>query len=95
MYIWVLQGIVAPSLFSIIICLGVGGNSLVIYVIVSRERMRTVTNILLLNLAVADLFFLLFVPSFTAYQFATARWPFGNPSSVITARFKFNRFSLT
>lgn len=73
----VLHGIVTPALFSIIVVLGVGGNSLVIYVIVSRERMRTVTNILLLNLGMADLLFVLFVPSFTAYQFATTSWPFG------------------
>lgn len=78
LFIGVLHGIVVPVLFGIIIFLGVGGNSLVIYVIVSRERMRTVTNILLLNLAVADLLFLLFIPSFTAYQYATTRWPFGN-----------------
>lgn len=40
--------------------------------------MRTVTNLLLLNLAVADLAFVTFVPPVTAFQLATERWPFGD-----------------
>ena len=41
--------------------------------------MRTVVNLLLLNLAFADLMFVLIVPPFTAYYFATSSgWPFGD-----------------
>jgi len=36
-------------------------------------RMRTVTNILLLNLAVADLSFVVVIPPSTAYVFAANR----------------------
>lgn len=57
---------------------GLVGNGLVIYVIINREGMRTVTNLLLLNLAVADLAFVLVVPPFTAYQMAAEWWPFGD-----------------
>jgi len=49
--------VTVPILYGIVTVLGIIGNSLVIYVIVSKERMRTTTNFLLLNLAVADLSF--------------------------------------
>jgi len=75
---YVLNGIVVPSLFSFISFVGVLGNALVVYVIVTRARMRTNTNLLLLNVAVGDLVFVIFVPPLTAYQFATSNWPFGD-----------------
>jgi len=67
-----------PVLFGVITLTGVIGNSLVIHVILAKDRMRTVTNLLLLNLAIADLCFIVVIPTFTAYQFATAGWPFGS-----------------
>ena len=75
---FVLYGIVVPLLFGSVTLIGVAGNTLVVWVIVSRAKMRTVTNILLLNLALADLSFVLICPPFTAYQLATSQWPFGN-----------------
>ena len=75
---FVLFGIVVPVLFGLITLVGTLGNSLVIYVILSENRMRTVTNLLLLNLAFADLSFVLICPPFTAHQFATSVWPFGD-----------------
>lgn len=75
---FVLYELCVPVLFGAITLIGLAGNSLVLYAILSRDRMRTVTNLLLLNLAVADLAFVLVVPPFTAYQFATASWPFGS-----------------
>jgi len=73
-----LYEVTVPILYGIVTVLGVIGNSLVIYVIVSKERMRTVTNFLLLNLAIADLSFVVVIPSSTAYVFAANRWPFGD-----------------
>jgi len=75
---YVLNVIVVPILFNFISLVGVLGNALVIYVIVTRARMRTNTNLLLLNVAVGDLVFVVFVPPLTAYQFATSNWPFGD-----------------
>jgi len=72
-FAFVLYEVVVPLLYGVVTVLGVVGNSLVIYVIVSRERMRTVTNILLLNLAVADLSFVVVIPPSTAYVFAANR----------------------
>jgi len=73
-----LYEVTVPILYGIVTILGVTGNSLVIYVIMSKERMRTVTNFLLLNLAIADLSFVVVIPSSTAYVFAANRWPFGD-----------------
>jgi 7 transmembrane receptor (rhodopsin family) len=73
-----LTQVTVPVLFGTITVVGALGNFLVIYVILSREKMRTVTNLLLLNLAFADLAFVLVVPPFTSYQMAAAWWPFGD-----------------
>lgn len=77
-FFFALYYVTVPLLFGLITCSGVIGNSLVIHVILFRKRMRTVTNLLLLNLAFADLSFVLVIPPFTAYQFAADRWPFGD-----------------
>lgn len=73
-----LYHVTIPILFGLISCCGVTGNALVIYVIVSRRRMRTVINILLLNLALADLCFALVIPPSTAYVLATDQWLLGD-----------------
>jgi len=70
---------VAPSLLCLISVVGVVGNSFVIYVITSTPHMRSsATNILLLNLAVADLFFLVVCAPFMAHKYATFNWTFGD-----------------
>ncbi len=46
--------------YLLIFVFGLIGNSLVIYVVSWSPRMRTVTNIFILNLAVADLFVIVF-----------------------------------
>jgi len=75
---YVLNVIIVPILFSLISLIGVLGNALVIYVIVTRAPMRTNTNLLLLNVAAGDFAFVLIIPPLTAYQFATSNWPFGD-----------------
>ena len=72
-FITILNKVIIPIVFGLITCVGLTGNGLVIYVIVTRERMRTVINLLLLNLAVADFSFVLVIPPSTAYQFADER----------------------
>lgn len=79
-YQYVINTVVVPVLFGLVSFIGVVGNSLVIYVILSNQRMRTVTNFLLLNLALADLSFVIVIPPFTAYEYVEYRqpsWPFG------------------
>lgn len=75
---YALYHVTIPILFGLVSCCGVTGNMLVIYVIVSRRRMRTVINILLLNLALADLCFALVIPPSTAYVLATDQWLLGD-----------------
>ncbi|XP_006138242.2 cholecystokinin receptor type A isoform X2 [Pelodiscus sinensis] len=52
-------------LYSLIFLLSVLGNTLVITVLIRNKRMRTVTNIFLLSLAVSDLMLCLFCMPFT------------------------------
>jgi len=56
---------------------GVLGNSLVLYVLYSVPRMRTVTNYLLANLAVGDLIIATLCVPFTYLPIVFEYWPFG------------------
>ncbi|XP_006119128.1 somatostatin receptor type 2 [Pelodiscus sinensis] len=56
--------------------IGLCGNTLVIYVIFRYAKMKTITNIYILNLAIADELFMLGLP-FLAMQVALVHWPFG------------------
>lgn len=74
----ILFSVVAPQIFCVITVIGFVGNVLVIYVVLSKPQMRTVTNLLLLNLAIADLTFVLVIPPLTAYDHAVSRWTLGS-----------------
>ncbi|CAH1793451.1 unnamed protein product [Owenia fusiformis] len=66
------------SVLYVIICLvGIIGNGLVIYVILMFVKMKTVTNMYILNLALADLAFLVGLPFLTVTTIAR-HWVFGN-----------------
>jgi len=69
------HAVVVPILFASITVIGLAGNSLVVYAVSTRRRLRTVTNLLLLNLAVADLCFVTVVPPFTAYEYVAGEIP--------------------
>ncbi|XP_028913330.1 somatostatin receptor type 5 [Ornithorhynchus anatinus] len=66
-----------PVIYLLVCAGGLGGNSLVIYVVLRFAKMKTVTNIYILNLAVADVLFMLGLP-FIAAQNALSYWPFGS-----------------
>ena len=78
MFLYYLWMITVPVLFSLIIFIGVIGNTLVIIVILTNRKMKNLTNILLLNLAVADLTFLISCVPFQAYKYASMVFPFGD-----------------
>ncbi|XP_002710986.1 somatostatin receptor type 4 [Oryctolagus cuniculus] len=70
-------GTIAIQCIYALVCLvGLVGNALVIFVILRYAKMKTATNIYLLNLAVADELFMLSVP-FVASSAALRHWPFG------------------
>ncbi|XP_013410323.1 allatostatin-A receptor [Lingula anatina] len=60
-----------PVLYTFVLLIGVTGNVLVIYVIISNKHMRTCPNMLFLNLAVSDLLFLVFCVPLQAAFFVT------------------------
>lgn len=65
-----------PPLFVLFFLLGLVGNSLVIWVITCGVRLRTMTDVCLFNLAIADLLLVCTLP-FLAHQ-ATDSWVFGD-----------------
>lgn len=64
------------NLFSIVCIIGLFGNTLVIYVVLRFSKMQTVTNIYILNLAIADECFLIGIP-FLLYTMQVGSWKFG------------------
>ncbi|GFU49607.1 allatostatin-A receptor [Nephila pilipes] len=70
--------IVVPILFGIIVIVGLIGNTLVVIVVACNPQMRSTTNVLIINLAVADLLFIMFCVPFTAFDYALPYWPFGD-----------------
>lgn len=74
--------IAVPVFFAICFIVGVMGNSLVITVMIkihstNGRRLRN-TNIFILNLAVADMFFLVMCIPFQATIYILPEWPFGS-----------------
>ncbi|KAK5873359.1 hypothetical protein PBY51_018407 [Eleginops maclovinus] len=72
-----LAGIFIPLIYGIVCVVGLVGNTLVIHVVVNYTKNESVTNIYILNLAIADELFMLGLP-FLAVQNALLSWPFGS-----------------
>lgn len=69
--------------FSLIGITGFLGNTLVIFVVLMNPQMRSTTNMLIINLAIADLLFVIFCVPFTAIDYVANEWPLGNASCKI------------
>lgn len=65
------------SLYSVLFVFAVVGNILVILTLVQNKRMRTVTNVFLLNLAVSDLLLGVFCMPFTLVGSLLRNFVFG------------------
>ena len=81
-------------LYLITFCAGLFGNGLVIYILIRFKsvRSKSVANIYILNLSVADLVFIFTMPLF-CYATYTKDWIFGNPMCKITFVFReINKF---
>uniref|UniRef100_A0A3B4ZCU4 Somatostatin receptor type 5-like n=1 Tax=Stegastes partitus TaxID=144197 RepID=A0A3B4ZCU4_9TELE len=72
-----LAGVFIPLIYGIVCIVGLVGNTLVIHVVVNYTKNESVTNIYILNLAIADELFMLGLP-FLAVQNALLSWPFGS-----------------
>ncbi|XP_041847337.1 chemokine XC receptor 1 [Melanotaenia boesemani] len=60
--------IVTPVFFSIVMILSLIGNILVLLILVKYENLKSITNTLILNLVVSDLFFSAGLPFWTYYH---------------------------
>ncbi|XP_009896645.1 C-C chemokine receptor type 5 [Dryobates pubescens] len=65
-----------PPLYSLVVIFGLTGNLLVVLILVKYKRLKSMTDIYLLNLAVSDLLFIFSLP-FWAY-YAAHDWIFGD-----------------
>lgn len=68
--------IVQEILFAIVCIVGLLGNTLVIYVVIRFSKMQTVTNMYIVNLAIADECFLIGIP-FLIVTMIKGHWIFG------------------
>ena len=64
-------------LFVSMVLVAAGGNIIVIWIVIANERMRTVTNYFLVNLAVADALISILNTLFNFVYMLYFDWPFG------------------
>ncbi|XP_004640828.1 C-C chemokine receptor type 5 [Octodon degus] len=69
-------GQLLPPLYALVVVFGSVGNILVILILVTCKRLKSMTDIYLLNLAVSDMLLLLTLP-FWAHYSAAYSWVFG------------------
>uniref|UniRef100_A0A8D0LAZ6 Neuropeptides B and W receptor 1 n=1 Tax=Sphenodon punctatus TaxID=8508 RepID=A0A8D0LAZ6_SPHPU len=85
--------VAVPIIYSVICAVGLTGNTAVIYVILKAPKMKTVTNIFILNLAIADELFTLVLPINVA-DYLLLQWPFGEfMCKLIISIDQYNTFS--
>ncbi|XP_016536224.1 somatostatin-like receptor F_48D10.1 isoform X1 [Poecilia formosa] len=68
---------VTAIIYLTVFLVGLTGNTLAIYVVLRYAKMKTVTNIYILNLAVADELYIIGLPFLTT-QNVLSYWPFGS-----------------
>ncbi|KAJ8283611.1 hypothetical protein COCON_G00024610 [Conger conger] len=73
----IVAGVLIPLIYITVCVIGLGGNTLVIHIVLRYSKTESVTNIYILNLAIADELFMLGLP-FLAAQNALLYWPFGS-----------------
>ncbi|KAL3880612.1 hypothetical protein ACJMK2_032839, partial [Sinanodonta woodiana] len=73
----------AIGVYSVIFALALIGNILVIVTLVQNKRMRTVTNVFLLNLSISDLLLAVFCMPFTLIPMMMQNFMFGEAMCVM------------
>lgn len=71
------SALLTAVIYLTVFVVGVTGNTLAIYVVLRYAGMKTVTNIYILNLAIADELYILGLPFLTT-QNVLSYWPFGS-----------------
>ncbi|XP_020791373.1 atypical chemokine receptor 4b [Boleophthalmus pectinirostris] len=72
-----------PIIYSVALVVGLSGNALVVVVYTSRLRLRTLTDVCILNLAISDLLLLFTLPFWAAD--AVHGWRLGSAACKITS----------
>ncbi|XP_039267627.2 type-1 angiotensin II receptor B-like [Styela clava] len=70
------NSVVLPILYTFVCIVGLLGNGLVIYIMYLKKQSRNITDIYILNLAIADFIFVAMMPVWTT-SVALKRWIFG------------------
>nr|XP_026690820.1 neuropeptides B/W receptor type 1-like isoform X2 [Ciona intestinalis] len=73
----VLKSIVLPIIYSLVCGVGLIGNGMIIYIIQVKMRGRSITDVYVINLAIADFIFLAMLPFWIIDLAAHDRWWFG------------------
>ncbi|KAK3593577.1 hypothetical protein CHS0354_018668 [Potamilus streckersoni] len=81
-----ISGLVRIPLYILIFILAVLGNTLVIVTLIQNKRMRTVTNVFLLNLSISDLLLAVFCMPFTIIPMLLQNFIFG-PTICVMIRY--------
>ncbi|XP_026093449.1 atypical chemokine receptor 4-like [Carassius auratus] len=84
-------GVFLPVIYTLALILGMAGNSLVVLVYLSHKRLRTLTDVFILNLAFADLLLLFTLPFWAAD--AVNGWEIGTAACKITSALYTTNFS--
>ncbi|XP_009570078.2 C-C chemokine receptor type 8 [Cuculus canorus] len=66
-----------PVLYSLLFVTGLLGNTLVVWVLIAFKKIRAMTDVYLLNLAISDLLFVFSLPFLVQYSIRS-QWTFGN-----------------
>ncbi|XP_020771804.1 C-C chemokine receptor type 1 [Odocoileus virginianus] len=77
-----------PPLYSVVFVVGLIGNILVVLVLMQYKRLRSMTSIYLLNLAISDLIFLFTLPFWIDYK-VKDDWVFGKAMCKLLSGFYF------
>ncbi|XP_075215348.1 tachykinin-like peptides receptor 86C [Lycorma delicatula] len=70
-------------LFGLMLVIAIGGNSIVMWIVLAHRRMRTVTNYFLVNLSLADLLMSVFNCIFNFIYMINNDWQFGRSYCTI------------
>nr|XP_010597844.1 neuropeptides B/W receptor type 1 [Loxodonta africana] len=85
--------VAVPVVYALICAVGLAGNSAVLFVLLRAPRRKTVTNLFILNLAIADELFTLVLPVNIA-DLLLRQWPFGElMCKLIVTIDQYNTFS--
>uniref|UniRef100_A0A8C9LJV6 C-C chemokine receptor type 5 n=1 Tax=Piliocolobus tephrosceles TaxID=591936 RepID=A0A8C9LJV6_9PRIM len=77
-----------PPLYSLVFTVGLLGNVVVVMILIKYRRLRIMTNIYLLNLAISDLLFLFTLPFWIHYA-REHNWVFGHDMCKLLSGFHY------